>query len=219
MGAARLATRPPVIELGGAGTCIAPNCDAAREPGSLFCRTHELAPAVKRGGWISAEKRRRVRSANVTHADLDCSNVARRLWVGAAPPFDRHLPEFDTLVLCAQEIQPKVIAFRGTVLRYPIPDGELTPPQTRLALAAGRQVANALHGGKTVLVTCAMGINRSALVAGLALGLVTYLSADQIFILMKTRRHADCLHNKHFQAILARYIGDGRRPKKSTPAR
>lgn len=176
---------------------------------------HEAAPATKRGGWLSAEKRRRVRSANLTHADLDCSNVAKRLWVGAAPPFDRHLPEFDALVLCAQELQPQVVAFRGQLLRCPLPDGELTTAQTRMALEMGRTVANLLHDGKTVLVTCAQGINRSALVAGLGIGLVTYLSADQILLLMRTRRHSDCLFNKHFRMILRRYIGEGRRPKKS----
>jgi hypothetical protein len=193
--------------------CIAPDCESSREPGSLFCRTHEAAPATKRGGWISAEKRRRVRAASLTSSDLDCSNVARRLWVGGAPPLDRHLPEFDSLVLCAQEIQPKVIAFRGTVIRCPIPDGELTNAQVRLVLDSGRNVARHLHAGKTVLVTCARGINRSALVASLALGLVTYLSADQIFVLMRTQRHPDCLHNTAFRSILKRYIGDGRRPK------
>lgn len=197
--------------------CIAPECKTAREPGSVFCRIHEAAPATKRGGWLSAEKRRRVRSANVTHADLDCSNIAKRLWVGAAPPFDRHLPEFDALVLCAQELQPKVVAFRGQLLRCSLPDDDLTSSQIRLALETGRSVANLIHEGKTVLVTCAQGINRSALVAGLALGLVTYLSADQIFLLLRTRRHPDCLFNKHFRLVLRRYIGEGRRPQKKSP--
>lgn len=97
-------------------------------------------------------------------------------------------------------------------MRCPLPDSDLTTAQVRAALSAGRAVAQHLHAGKSVLVTCAMGINRSALVAGLALGLVTYLSADQIFLLMRAQRHADCLHNKAFVAILQRYIGAGRRP-------
>jgi protein-tyrosine phosphatase len=200
----------------GPGATRGSSCAGSREPGSLFCREHEAAPATKRGGWISADKRRRARSANVTHADLDCSNVARRLWVGARPPVDRHLPEFDVLVLCAQEIQPQVLAFRGTVLRCPLPDSELTSTQTRTALAGGRAVARHLHEGRTVLVTCAKGINRSALIASLALGLVTYMSADQIFLLMRAQRHADCLHNSSFRGILQRYIADGRRPSKKS---
>lgn len=155
----------------------------------------------------------------MTSADLDCSNVAKRLWVGAKPPFDRHLPEFDVLVLCAQEIQPKVIAFRGTVLRCPIPDGPLSLSQVRLVLHAGRRVATELTAGKRVLVTCAQGVNRSALVAGLGLGLCTYLSTEQILLVMRTRRAENCLYNPAFREIIRRYIGDGRKPApKPTPA-
>lgn len=181
----------------------------------MFCRVHELAPATQRGGWLSADRRRRVRSNSVAD-DLDCSNIAKRLWVGAKPPLDRHLPEFDVLVLCAQEIQPAVLAFRGQVLRCPIPDDDLTNAQTRLVLETGRSVATLLAAGQTVLVTCAQGINRSALVASLAVGLVTYLSADQILVILRTRRHHDCLHNKAFRMILRRYIGEGRRPARAT---
>ena len=152
----------------------------------------------------------------MTHADLDCSNVARRLWVGAAPPFDRHLPQFDALVLCAAELQPAVVAFRGSVLRCPLPDSELTQAQTRAALSMGQTVAKQLAGGNTVLVTCAMGLNRSALIASLALGLVTYLSSEQLILLMRTKRHPNCLDNKAFRMILRRYIGDGRRPTTPT---
>jgi hypothetical protein len=206
-----------------AGKCIAPACESSRVHGGLFCPVHVAAPATQRGGWLSAERRRRVRAAVpassslVAGSDLDCSNVARRLWVGAKPPFDRHLPDFDTLVLCAQELQPAVVAFRGRILRCPLPDGELTQRQLRLVLESGRNVAGELHGGKTVLVTCAQGVNRSALVAGLGLGLVTYLSADQIVAILRARRAANCLYNAHFRSILTRYIGEGRRPKTVKP--
>lgn len=143
---------------------------------------------------------------------LDASNIARRLWVGSKPPFDRHLPEYDVLVLCAQEIQPQVLSFRGTVMRCPLPDSELTQSQLALAMMGGRVVADALVAGRSVLVTCAQGINRSALVACLGLGLATYLSADQLVDLVRKQRNPNCLSNVHFRKILQRYIGSGRRP-------
>lgn len=152
-----------------------------------------------------------MRGASVT-TPLDASNIARRLWVGGKPPIDRDLPEFDMLVLCAEEIQPKVVSFSKYLLRCPIPDGALTMAQTTLALGSGRAVANALTRGKTVLVTCAMGINRSALVAALGLGLITSLNADQLLTLLRARRNPDCLSNPHFQQLLHRYIGHGRQP-------
>lgn len=116
------------------------------------------------------------------------------------------------LVLCAQELQPKVLAFQKYILRCPIPDGALTRAETTLALGTGRAVANALLRGKTVLVTCAMGINRSALVAALALGLITTLSADQLVAVLRARRNPLCLSNAGFRDVLQRYIGQGRRP-------
>jgi len=189
-----------------------------RAPSSLFCRKHERAPAARRGGWLSAEKRRRVRN-NSADESLDASNVARRLWVGSRPPFDRNLPEFDVLVLCAQEIQPAVMAFAGTVIRCPLPDNSLTQEETTMALIVGKSVAQHLARKHTVLVTCAAGRNRSALVAGLALGLVTQLSADQIVDLVRKRRMAACLSNKAFCDILQRYIGRGRRAPPSPATR
>jgi hypothetical protein len=171
------------------------------------------APAGQRGGWISAHKRRLLQAnTTVTDETLDASNIARRLWVGGKPPFDRHLPEFDVLVLCARELQPSVVSFRGTVYRCPLPDAEISGREIRIALVAGRHVADALTRGRRVLVTCAQGINRSALVASLGLGLVTYLSAEQLITNVRSKRHHQCLGNAHFRQILHRYIGPGRRP-------
>jgi hypothetical protein len=190
-------------------SCIAPKCRARRELGAVFCRTHILSPAAQRGGWLSAERRRRLR-ANHPAVALDASNIVRRLWVGGKPPLDRPLPDFDVLVLCAQEIQPIGVGFHGQVLRCPLPDAALDNQELARAFVTARKVGEALVSGKRVLVTCAMGLNRSALVASLGLGLVTRMSADELVRLMRTRRHHDCLSNEHFRAILKRYVGSGR---------
>jgi protein-tyrosine phosphatase len=144
-------------------------------------------------------------------SSYDCSNIAKRLWVGAVPPFDRDLPDFDVLVLCAKELQPAQLAFHGHVIRCPVPDGQLEMHELKRVLLSGRAVAENLRSGKRVLVTCAAGLNRSALVAALALGLVTRMPVHEILVLIRSRRKPDCLYNKHFVEILERYIGNGRR--------
>lgn len=193
--------------------CIVPRCSHPREVGAVFCAAHLRAPAGQRGGWLSAEKRRRQRANDPTMTTpLDASNIARRLWVGGKPPFDRDLPDFDVLVLCAQELQPERLAFHGTVIRCPLPDAALSPAELERAVAASRSLAERLIAHDRVLVTCAMGINRSALVTSLALGRCTRMSAQTIITLIRTRRHSECLSNQHFCDILHRFIGKGRAP-------
>ncbi len=197
-------------------TCIAPRgvgdrtlCSDSRLPGSLFCRRHELAPAAQRGGWLSAEKRRRKLAGSVT-STLDASKVFTRLWVGGKPPFDRDLPDFDMLVLCAAELQPDSVAFHGRAVRCPIPDGRLEPRQIAGVLMTSRSVAEALTSGHRVLVTCSAGVNRAALVASLALARVTRMSADELVVLLRRTRSPQALHNQHFRDIIANLVGSGR---------
>lgn len=159
---------------------------------------------------MSAYKRRlELGGAPTADAPPDMSNIAPRLWVGAAPPFDRDLPDFDILVLCAREIQPppEAMAFTKQVIRVPLPDAVLTVDEQRRALQAARWVAEALAAGRRVLVTCRAGLNRSALVASLALGMVTHMSAPQILALVRERRSATALHNPHFVDLITKYVG------------
>jgi protein-tyrosine phosphatase len=136
---------------------------------------------------------------------MDISNVARRLWVGGRPPFERDLPEFDMLALCAREIQPERLAFHGQVVRCPIPDSVLSDREIGMVLQASSVVSTAMVTGKRVLVTCAQGINRSALVAGLALARVKRIQADDLINLMRLRRHPQALGNRYFQGLLAQF--------------
>lgn len=194
-------------------TCIVPRCDVPPVPGSPFCGDHAAAPAGRRGGWLSAHRRKQRQGEGRV---LEASNVARRLWIGSVPPFDRDLPEFNVLVLCAYEHQPSELGFKGQVVRCPIDDGSPSPREVKLALAAGREVARALVEGKTVLSTCHAGRNRSALVAGLGLGLVTRMTADQIVELIRARRSPSALSNPHFVKILRAYVPGPRRPATAT---
>lgn len=140
-----------------------------------------------------------------TDTPLDASNIAKRLWIGAAPPLDRDLPEFDVLVLCAAEIQPSRVGFTKKIIRCGVPDGELTRAELQRILAAARDVAQALAAGKRVLVTCAMGLNRSALVTGLALEMCVELTSHQIIALIRQKRNPQALFNEHFVMILHKF--------------
>lgn len=143
---------------------------------------------------------------------LDTSNIMKRLWIGSVPPFDRDLPDFDVLVLCAREIQPATMTFTKQVIRVPLPDSPLTAYELKHALKGGQAVARALSEGKRVLSTCAAGLNRSALVAGLGMGLTTHMSATDIILRIRDRRAPAALHNPHFCGYLQRFIGAGRDP-------
>lgn len=140
---------------------------------------------------------------------LDASNITRRLWVGAKPPFDVDLPGFDVLVLCAQELQPSHVGFHGRVVRAPLPDAVLSSGELSAAIIAARAVARALVDGQRVLVTCQLGLNRSALVASLGLSMVTRLSPDEIVSLMRARRSPNALFNKHFVELIKRLAPQG----------
>lgn len=185
-------------------SCIVPGCKADADA-TGFCPPHAAAPKTKRAGWKSAVARKKQ-----TTSYSDVSSVAPRLWVGSRPPAELEIPGVDVLVLCAQEIQPSTMKFKGKILRCPLPDAELTRDEVNRALITSRAVAEALVAKKRVLSTCAMGLNRSAFVAALALGRVTYLSSDDLISLIRMRRHEDCLSNAHFCQLITKFVGAGR---------
>ncbi len=79
---------------------------------------------------------------------------------------------FSLLVLAARENQPWASSFPGVrVLHVPLVDlgGTFTPRMEKAAVAASRTVARYLAAGKNVMVTCELGLNRSSLIAAMAL--------------------------------------------------
>lgn len=141
---------------------------------------------------------------------LDASNIVPRLWIGGRPPFDRDLPQFDVLVLCARELQPAQVAFHGRLIRCPVEDGVLSMDDIRNVLSSARAVADSLVARRQILVTCAAGLNRSVLVASLALSRITRLGTDDLIHLMRRRRNPCALYNQHFQDLLRQFVGRGR---------
>lgn len=179
--------------------CLAPKCASQAQAGP-FCEIHAKASSGRRGGWVSAARRK----------PYDATVIAPRLWIGSSPPTDRDLPKIDVLVLCAQEIQPEFPAFHGVVFRCPIPDAEIDALQLRLVAQTAVAAAGAIVRGRRVLVTCRTGLNRSALVVALALHQLTTMNAEEIVDHIRLQRGRDALSNRNFVAIIRQVIGDGR---------
>lgn len=129
--------------------------------------------------------------------------VAPRLWQGAAPDPTRPYTEFDVIVLCAKEYQPRFERFRGTLLRAGFDDTRYpTMMERKIAIRAARQVAKRLRKGQRVLVTCAMGWNRSGLVTGLSLRMATTMHPEEIIRRIRAARGDDALSNASFERII-----------------
>jgi protein-tyrosine phosphatase len=129
------------------------------------------------------------------------------LWVGAKPPKDRLLEAYSMIVLCAGEYQPRLeeMAYEGRLVRCPMHDAAVTRLEAGRALAASRRVAEEIDRGGTVLVTCQMGINRSALVAGLTMLRLTRMTDVEVLTTIRHARYPNCLFNKSFRELLTRF--------------
>lgn len=133
------------------------------------------------------------------------SEVAPRLFVGSKPPTGHH-EDVDVIVLAAMEYQPAADRFPGVeVLHAPLDDDPTrSMRQDEIALAAktAERVARRLRAGKRVLSTCAMGLNRSALIAALAMNEVYGMDADEIVRRLRGARGAWALSNPNFEKLL-----------------
>lgn len=129
--------------------------------------------------------------------------VAPRLWQGAAPDPTKPYPEFDVIVLCAQEVQPRFARFKGSLIRAPFADTPYpTEKERKIAIRAARLVAKHLGKKRRVLVTCAMGWNRSGLVNALALRMATRAHPEEIIRRIRAARGEHALMNPAFERIV-----------------
>lgn len=137
--------------------------------------------------------------------EIDAHEVHERLWIGSVPPRGRALARlaFTHVVLCADDYQFPSSDFDGvTVVHCPYEDSDtvMTGATMALVFAAARAVTEAHRAGGTVLVTCAAGINRSALVTALAmrmLGVQAWAAVERI----RASRFTHCLSNTCFRRI------------------
>jgi len=137
---------------------------------------------------------------------VDANLVAPNLSVGARPPYGKYR-WINVIVLCAREFQPPSYAYPGaTVIRVPLDDNplEMSEVEKSLAITNAKTIARYLQGGSRVLVTCHKGINRSALIAGLAMQFVWDLPADEVIGQIRESRDRRCLSNPQFVRLLRR---------------
>ncbi len=140
---------------------------------------------------------------------LNADKVGRNLWVGAVPTdpavVDKH---FDALVLAAREFQDvfPVHKYPGTkLILAPLDDGKPTFEEKATALKAALDVYDLNRQGKKVLVTCAKGVNRSSLIAALAMVLAGDTGPGAIAKIRATRKPvsgATPLFNPHFCRLI-----------------
>lgn len=139
-----------------------------------------------------------------TH-NLDADEVSERVWVGSAPARGGLVAEsgFTHVVLCAVQHQPPTSDYPGaTVLHCPYEDDDsiMSVQTMTMVVLAARAVAEAHRNGGNVLVTCQAGVNRSALVAALALqmlGVEPWASVERI----RAQRMNGCLSNECFLRV------------------
>ncbi len=114
-------------------------------------------------------------NALVSPAAFDATRVGPKLWVGRVPPPYLRRVGFDVVALCAEEHQSIPVDIAR--ISVPLRDAELTRPEFARAIYAAKKISDLRRHGQRVLVTCAMGVNRSAFVAALSLMQLDDLSA------------------------------------------
>lgn len=103
------------------------------------------------------------------------NEIAPGLLQGGLPRYPERLAEdgIDVIVLSAREFQPdSEDDFPGVeIIAVPLDDDYLGPTkaQASAAVMIANEVIRALEAGKTVLITCAMGWNRSGMISALTL--------------------------------------------------
>jgi len=141
------------------------------------------------------------------------SEVAPGLFVGSKPAPGRHAC-VDAIVLAAIEYQPPADLFPGAeVIHAPLDDDPRRPmreDEIATATRAAGRVARRLRAGRRVLSTCAMGLNRSALVAAIAMHDVYGMGADEIVARLRRARGPWALSNPNFERLV-RVVIDVRR--------
>lgn len=130
------------------------------------------------------------------------SEVSLRIYQGPLPDVPSKVKGFDVLVLCARELQPPELRIPvPLVLRVPLDDAEPSESDIEAAVAAADALEELWRQGKFILVTCAMGLNRSGLVTGLTLRNLGY-TGDKAVRAIRIARGQKALSNPWFEAIV-----------------
>lgn len=136
---------------------------------------------------------------------VDASMVAPGLWVGARPQ-PGHYRWAGAIVLCAKEWQPPSFAYPNVaVIHAPLDDDPtrpIPPDQITLAISTARTVARYLASHRRVLATCHMGLNRSSLIAALAMRVAYDTKPDVAIGAIRAARGTQALRNPNFVRLI-----------------
>ncbi len=136
------------------------------------------------------------------------ANGRGTIYQGSYPPIGTIISDigFDAVVLCAEEYQPESHLFNNIKVFYvPLKDNcdVFTDRKLDAILDAASCVSNIVRRRGNVLVTCAMGLNRSGLISALSIHFLTGMSGrDAARIVASNRKSA--LNNKCFVDFLCR---------------
>lgn len=137
------------------------------------------------------------------------SRVLGNLWMGGVPPIGNPVSKhFDCLVLAAMEYQCPWDYPGVEVALAPLNDdgSPMTRDEMSHAVRTAGRVSKWLIEGKSVLVTCRMGKNRSGLICALTLCCgPTQLTPDQAVVMIREARGRGALGNRQFLAFLKEF--------------
>ena len=123
---------------------------------------------------------------------------------GANSSSNRSFP-FDLVVTLYADAQPAPWGVRE--YRFGFPDGPINNDDALEAIELARLAHRAWTRGRTVLIRCQAGVNRSGLVSALVLMLDGY-SPQNAIGLLRQRRSPVVLSNRHFEAWLLTEAAD-----------
>ena len=136
---------------------------------------------------------------------MSLSEVVPGLFVGSKPSPGRH-EGVDVIVLAAMEYQPPAHLFPGSeVIHAPLDDApgrRMREDEIMMATSAAKRVARLLREGRRVLSTCQLGLNRSSLIAALAMHDVYGMDANEIVARLRRARGSWALSNPNFEKLL-----------------
>lgn len=138
--------------------------------------------------------------------DLDANEIIPGLWVGSKPPKGEFLHKngYTHVVLCSPDYQLPAKDFPNVnVIHCPFEDNNniINAHTLNLVFVTAKLVAEAHKASGKILVTCYAGLNRSALLAALALKILRYSSFFAIESLRENRSKR-CLENKVFERLV-----------------
>jgi protein-tyrosine phosphatase len=115
---------------------------------------------------------------------------------------------FDVVYVVATECGDDIATEGTRIVHAPIddvPDKPMHHDQVELAVHTAQKVAQDVYNGERVLVACNQGLNRSALVAGMATILLDRVSGREVVKRVRKLRGKLALANPHFVFLLNQF--------------